>query len=152
MSLAKGAAPIEKGLLQACIAIGGLVPVGAGLGGSLLGLGLLPDASGGVSADSHMRYLSGLLLAVGFAFWSTIPRIDTRSERFRLLTFVVAIGGAARLYGLYAVGRPSGAMWFALAMELLVTPLLCVWQGRIARLYAHDILGDPVSRLPAQPR
>ena len=30
-----------------------------------------------------------------------------------------------------AAGVPSGAMLFGLAMELVVTPLLCLWQSRL---------------------
>ena len=51
----------------------------------------------------------------------------------RLLTLLVVVGGLMRLYGIATVGNPGGAMLFGLAMELVVTPALCLWQGRVAR-------------------
>jgi len=123
----------ERRLLQAAIAIGGLVPVSAGLLGVLAGAQMIPnEAVGGISLDSHVRYLSGILLAIGLGFWSAIPQIERRTARVRVLAFLVVIGGLARLYGLTA-GVPSLPMQLALGMELVVTPLLCLWQARIAR-------------------
>lgn len=110
------------------------MPVGAGLAGvvdpaAMLDAGSPPGADG----DSHWRYLSGLLLAIGLAFWSTIPRIERRGRRFRLLTAIVVLGGLARLFGMLAGPLPSLAMFGALAMELAVTPGLAFWQWRLER-------------------
>ncbi len=85
-----------------------------------------------LSLDSHFRYLSGLLLGIGLAFWSLIPDIASRRPAFRLLTLVVVTGGLGRLAGLVLVGVPSAPMLFGLVMELVVTPLLCLWQARVA--------------------
>lgn len=121
----------ERRLLQAAVAICGLVPVGAGLAGIIAGIGF-SDGAGGVSSDSHFRYLSGLLLGIGLAFWSTIPQIERRTPLFRWLTAIVVIGGLARLWALMTMGMPGGSMLFGLAMELVVTPALCIWQGRVS--------------------
>jgi hypothetical protein len=117
--------------LQVAIGVLGLVPVGAGLAGAVAGFAMLGEATS-VSADSHFRYLSGLLLAIGLLFWSTIPQIERRAPRVRILTAIVFVGGLARLGGVIAVGPPSAPMLFGLVMELVVTPLLCLWQSRIA--------------------
>ncbi len=120
----------EKRLLQAVVAIACLVPVSAGgiaiwRGASMLG-------GTGVDLDSHFRYLSGLLLAIGLAFAAAIPGIERKTAMVRLLTFLVVVGGLARATGfLHAV--PSRAMIAALVIELGVTPGLCLWQGRLAR-------------------
>jgi hypothetical protein len=122
--------------LQLAVAIGGLVPVAAGLAGVLLG----PRMAGGIASqmalpvplDSHFRYLSGLLFGIGLAFWSLIPRIAERGAAFRLLTFLVVVGGLGRLLGLLLGPVPPRPMLFGLAMELGVTPLLCLWQARVA--------------------
>jgi hypothetical protein len=126
----------ERRFLQIAIGIGALIPIGAGLSGVLLGPAMT-GAAADVSTDSHVRYLSGLLLGIGLAFWSAIPRIEHRTGRFRLLTLIVFVGGLARLYGLAVAGVPSAPMMGGLAMELLVTPLLCLWQARIARLHGQ---------------
>jgi hypothetical protein len=121
--------------LQIAVAICGIVPVAAGLAGVILG----PRMAGGLggfdaplSLDSHFRYLSGLLLAIGVAFWSLIPNIATRGPAFRLLTALVVTGGIGRLVGLAIAGVPSRAMLFGMTMELVVTPLLYLWQTRVA--------------------
>ena len=123
----------EQRALQVAIALGGIVPVTAGLAGVLLGSAMLDEPMATVSLDSQIRYLSGLLLAIGLASWSLIPKIATATQSFRLITFLVLLGGLARLGGVLAVGAPSAPMMFGLIMELIVTPALCVWQARVAR-------------------
>jgi hypothetical protein len=125
---------LEKYVLQIFIAVGGLVPVVAGAAGIFLGPNFV-DATADAAADSHFRYLSGLLLGLGLAFWSTIPRIEKQGPRVRLLTSLVLAGGAARLFSLAMVGTPTRGMLFALVMELGVTPLLCWWQWRLSKKF-----------------
>ena len=129
---------IKKRLLQIAVAIGGLVPVGAGFAGVLMGPSmldlqhLLP-----VPFDSHYRYLSGLLLGIGLAFWSTIPDIETKTSRFQLLTFLVVVGGLSRVVSLWAAGMPNQPMLGGLGMELVVTPLLALAQYRLAQSFTR---------------
>jgi hypothetical protein len=52
----------ETRLLQAALLIASLVPSGGGLLGVVLGAGLV-DHGGDVTLDSHVRYLSGQLVA-----------------------------------------------------------------------------------------
>lgn len=125
-------------MFRIAVAVAGLVPVGAGLGGVALGACFLdPDLC--VELDSvlrsHVHYLSGLLLGVGVAFWATLRQPEAHTARYRLLTAIVFLGGLARLYGhLFQIGAPSGVNVFALTMELFVTPAICFWQMRIARI------------------
>ena len=127
------------GALRLVVAIAGIVPVAAGLDGMLRGAAMLGGTpAADLSLDSHLRYLSGLLLAIGLGFWSTIPRIEQRTGRVRLLTALVVLGGLGRLYGIVAEGLPPAPMLFGLAMELVVTPLLCWWQGRVAASWAQS--------------
>jgi hypothetical protein len=123
----------SKQFLQIAVAVGGLVPVVAGLAGIVFGPGMLPDVSGPISLDSHFRYLSGLLLGIGFGFWSCIRRIEQQGARFQLLTVIVFIGGLGRFWSLMIIGFPHRVMLFGLVMELVVTPLLAYWQHRISR-------------------
>ena len=86
----------ERQLLQIAVAIFGCIPVGAGLAGVLFGLDVFdPNAVLNRNLDSHGRYLSGLLAAIGLAFWSCIPRVETHASRARLLTAIVFAGGLA---------------------------------------------------------
>ncbi len=122
-----------KRALQIAIAAGGLVPVSAGLAGLILGASLAGQSHPAADLDSHFRYLSGLLLGIGLAFWSTIPGIERKGRMFQLLTAIVFIGGLARLYGVLIDGWPGLPMIGGLVMELVVTPLLCLWQALLAR-------------------
>lgn len=132
---------MELLLLRAAILFGGCVPVVAGGAGLLTGLGMVGEAGANIDADSHFRYVSGLLLAIGFGFWSCIPNLRRRAPRMRLLTALVVLGGLGRLLGVVLHGWPDGPMRFGLGMELVVTPLLCLWQHRVARQDSGAALG-----------
>lgn len=129
----------ERRLLQILVAVAGLVPVLSGLWGVVLGLDTFgAHARLSLTGDSHVRYLSGLILAIGLAFWSTVPRIETEGARFRLLTSLVLIGGCARLVGLLHFGTPTRGVIGALAMELIVTPGLALWRERLERRHTRQ--------------
>jgi hypothetical protein len=123
----------ERQALQRTVALVALVPVASGLYGVLFGLnGLGGSGLVDVSADSHFRYLSGLHMGIGILFWTCVPGIEAKTTLFRFLTLVVALGGLARLLGLALTGLPAFLMLAALGVELVVTPLLCLWQARVA--------------------
>jgi hypothetical protein len=120
----------EKQALQLAVALAGLVPVLAGLLGmapAILGL------SGDAASLTHVAYLGGLLTGIGLAFWSTIPSIEKRSDVFSLLAAIVVLGGLARLTMAIRMDIWTPNVTLTLAMELLATPGLWLWQRRIAR-------------------
>jgi hypothetical protein len=123
--------------LQLAVALAGFVPVLAGLGGALLGPVLLRQV-GDAALDSHFRYLSGLLLGIGLAFWSTIPGIERNGARFGLLTLIVVCGGLFRAVGMLIIGPPGLPMSLALVMEVIITPALYLWRERVARIAGVD--------------
>ena len=84
-------------------------------------------------ALTHVSYLSGLLLGIGLSFWSLIPTIERQSRVFTLLTLIVVLGGLARLLTALRLGAWSLSVDLPLVMELGVTPLLCLWQYRVAK-------------------
>jgi hypothetical protein len=125
-----------KRALQVAVAVCCLVPIAAGGAGIVLGPALVVGADPGPGAgdlDSHFRYLSGLLLAIGLGYATGIPGIERKRVRFLLLGGIVFLGGLGRLWSLLSVGTPSTVMIGALVMELGVTPLLTLWQLRVAR-------------------
>ncbi len=122
---------IEKRMLQLAVAIACIVPVSGGAWGVLQGAGMLGHG-GDVTLDSHVRYLSGLLLGIGLAFLSLIPNIEKRGQSAAILSAIVVAGGLGRLYGVLADGWPAPTMAGALAMELGIVPMLYLWQRRIA--------------------
>jgi hypothetical protein len=83
--------------------------------------------------DGHFRYLSGLLLGIGLAYALAVPGIERQGKRFLLLGGIVVLGGCGRLLSMITTGATSPIMIGALAMELLVTPVITLWQMRISR-------------------
>ena len=121
---------MERRALQIAVALAGLVPLTAGA------LGILAPTVLGLHGDraaiSHAAYLSGLLLGIGLAYWSLIPDIEKRSGPFTLLTAIVFAGGLARLSMAFRLGSLQPGIGLPLLMELWLTPLLWLWQQRIA--------------------
>ncbi len=119
---------LERRLLQLAVLIAGLVPVRAGAWGAAGGL-----HPPGAAADSHARYLSGLLLGIGLSFWACVPAIERRGAVVRVLAMIVVVGGLARLFGVLATGAAGPGVSLPLVMELGVTPLLALWRERVER-------------------
>jgi hypothetical protein len=125
---------LEHRLLQGVVAIACLLPLLVGGQGILQGpapFGHLADVPRDL--DSHFRYISGIFFATGLGFLSCIPHIETKGPRFRLLGGLIVVGGFARLVSLIDVGMPSRGHVLGLGMEILVVPLLMLWQARLAR-------------------
>jgi len=126
---------LERRLLQLAIAIGSLIPLLAGGLGMLNGAEIVRGTPAPVppDLDSHFRYLSGLLFALGLGFLSCIPRIEGQSRRFRLLGAIVLVGGLGRALSLFDIGLAGVEHRLALGLELGTMPLLLLWQWRVAR-------------------
>ncbi len=122
-----------KTALQIVVAVLAATPVLVGLEGILSGPKFLHEtAPWPVDLDSHFRFLSGFFLAIGLAWYSCIPRIEAKTERFRLLAACTFTGGLARLVSLFLSGAPSLGHLAGLCVELLAVPALVWWQGRVA--------------------
>lgn len=127
---------VERRLLQASVALACSVSLVMGGLSVIRGADVLRgmDPPFPIDFDSHYRYLSGLLLGIGLAFLLSVPRIETKQTIFRTLGAIVFVGGLARLWSLLDAGVPGPGHQFGLAMELVVTPLIVLWQGRIGRI------------------
>lgn len=126
----------EKRLLQAVMALTLLLPLSAAVLGVTRGpewLGHVPIVP--TDLDSHFRYISGLFLAMLLLFASCIPGVERKTGRIRLLGAMVVTGGVARLASLILVGTPSTGHLIGLGIELVETPLILLWQARIARRF-----------------
>lgn len=125
----------ERRLLQIICAFAAVVPLTFGTVGVLRGAAWLARMPVAADLDSHFRYLSGIFLMLGIGFATCIPRIEAMGPRFRLLGAMVVAGGLARAVSLALVGPPSTGHVFGLGMELVVVPLLMLWQARVARRF-----------------
>jgi uncharacterized membrane protein YfcA len=122
----------EARLLRIAIVAACLIPITAGGAGVLLGPAMVGIDTASIAAESHYRYLSGLLLSIGVLFLTTVPRIERSTARFRLLGIIVIVGGLCRLLGSLLNRNVDASSLFALGMELGVTPALLLWQARVA--------------------
>jgi hypothetical protein len=134
-----------KAALQVVVATLAATPVLVGLEGVLSGPGFLNlEQPWPADLDSHFRFLSGFFLAIGIAWYSCIPEIEKKTERFRLLAACTFAGGLARLASLLLAGAPSAGHIAGLCVELLAVPVLVWWQARVSNKAAQkaDASGD----------
>ncbi len=125
---------VERCLFQIIVCVAAIVPITAGGAGVLRGPTMLHgQIAQGPSLDSHFRYLSGLLFAIGVSFIISVLTIDRRAGLMRALGLIVVVGGLSRLLGAYLVGLPNPGQRFAFFMELLVVPVLLLWLTRIEK-------------------
>src|SRR5471032_742718 len=122
---------MERKLLQVAFAFAGLVLAGFGLAGVFFGANFM-GLSGNVVMDSYVRFLKGMLLAIGLVYWSSIPDIERHGERVSLVTFILVLGAAPRLMAVIGHGVPTNGIIISLAGELIAAPLLWLWQRRVA--------------------
>ena len=130
----------EKRMLQVATALACFVPLSMGVTSVLRSAAVLKGVEPPlpIDLDSHFRYLSGLLLGFGLCFLVCLPTIEKHTALFRAFGLIVLIGGLARLYSALTLGLPGPGHIFGLFMELGTVPLLVIWQGRVARLFAAN--------------
>ena len=133
-------AETERRLLQAATALACLVPLSMGVTSVIGSASVLKGVSDPlpIDLDSHFRYLSGLLLGTGLVFLACLRDIERRRPVFLALGAIILVGGLARLLSVFELGWPGPGHRFGLVMELVVVPLIVLWQGRVARLFEHS--------------
>jgi hypothetical protein len=126
---------VERRLLQIVVAAACLVPLTTGGNSIVRGVRYLKGVPVPVPADldSHFRYLSGIFFALGIGFVTCIPAIERKGARFQMLGAMVVAGGLSRALSWAELGAPSRGHQFGLVMELVIVPLLMLWQWRVAR-------------------
>jgi hypothetical protein len=124
---------MERTLLQIAVTVAGLAGVSLGLTGVVFGT-LYADLSGDVVMDSYVRFLKGMLLAIGLIYWSCIPQIDRCGDRMSLVTFILVFGTLSRLMSVIGHGVPTVGIMSNLIAGLIFVPLLWFWQRHVARV------------------
>jgi Domain of unknown function (DUF4345) len=130
---------MERKLLQFAFALAGLALVVFGLAGVLFGANFM-DLSGNVVMDSYFRFLKGMLLAIGLIYWSSVPDIERHGERIAIVTFILVLGAVPRLIAVIGHGVPTIGILVGLTGELIVAPLLWLWQRQVARAAQRNAL------------
>ena len=115
------------------VAVLALIPISAGIAGAIFGLSFPGFDVVEASADgqSHFRFLSGIFLAMGLAYWTVALGSGNWHARFQLLAVLTMAGGVARLVSLFVDGTPSLGHQLGLGMELIVVPTLLLWSRRL---------------------
>ncbi len=110
------------------------IPFASGLAGAVLGTAALPGTRVAVppEVDSQYRYTSAVYAAVGPVIWSALPRVEREAPLLRAVSGTLFLGGAARVLAWRTAGRPHPVLVGATALELLGTPVLALWQHRVA--------------------
>lgn len=124
----------EKRLLQAAIVVGSAFSLFFAAASVVEGVRVLLPGSvrSNVDLDSHFRFLSSIFAGLLIGFYTCVPSIEHKGPRFRLLGGLIVCGGLGRLASLFVSGIPGQGHQYGLFMELIVTPLLLLWQARIA--------------------
>ena len=125
--------------LRFAVFCGACIPIIAGAWGIACSISWLGGIADGNALDSHFRYLSGLLLGLGLAFWGCIPKLDERTSHFPILVCIVVVGGLARLWSAIESGMPTPQMQFGLGMELIITPSLGLWHQYLLRNHKIEL-------------
>ena len=127
---------MERKLLQAAVAMAGLVGVILGLTGVLFGT-MHTDLSGDVVLDGYVRFGKGVLLALGLVYWSCIPQIERHGERISLVTLILVCGTLSRLLLVAGHGVPTLGIVSNLVAGLIGVPLVWLWQRHVADRAQH---------------
>ena len=128
---------MERILLRIAVALAGLVGVGLGLTGVLFGT-LYANLSGDVVLDSYVRFLKGALLAIGLIYGSCIPQVERRGEQISMVTFILVLGTLSRLLSVVGHGVPTLGIVANLIAELILVPLLWLWQRHVVSVAQRD--------------
>lgn len=130
---------MERRLLQIVVALSGLFAAVVGFFGAAFGATFL-NLSFNPAIDSYIRFLFGIILAIGLILLASVPHIERHGPRFSVITVILVIGGIARLIGVIGFGVPTQGVLVGLTMELIVAPLVWLWQRRIAQQCARHVI------------
>jgi hypothetical protein len=120
-------------VFQAVLVVLGLFVAGTGLMDVVFGPAVLPGApEAAPTLDSNYRFFAVMWLAIGVALLSVVPRVREATTVLRFVCAAVFVGGFARIVSWSAAGQPHGLMVFFIGVELIVPPVLVVWQRRLA--------------------
>ena len=92
-----------------------------------------PSSDSWSSVDYLFRALSGTWLALGLMLAYLVPSIERQTVWFRFVCAGIFLMGLGRLLSVLSLGANSKPL-VAMALELILPPLLVLWQGKL-RVY-----------------
>jgi uncharacterized protein DUF4345 len=110
------------------------IPIATGALSLLLGSAVIPDAgSTAASVESELRFYSVWYLGAGVFLASLAPRIEQRGRELQAVCGLLVLGAVGRLLAIASSGRPHPLFVALLVVELVLPPVLVLWQARVAR-------------------
>ena len=85
------------------------------------------------SVESELRFYAVWYLGAGVFLASLAPRIEQRGAALRGVCLVLFLGGIGRVLAIAGSGWPHPLYVGLMALELLLPPVLVLWQARVAR-------------------
>ena len=132
--LGEGSEPRGARALSALLVVGGAVPIATGAFAVLTGAGGMPGQNeASASVESELRFFAVFWIAYGAALIWTAPRAARETTLVRALMAVLFVGGIARAIAWAAEGRPHGLFIVLMAIELVMPPVVVLWQDRVAQ-------------------
>jgi Domain of unknown function (DUF4345) len=120
--------------LQVVLVIGGLVAITTGLVAIIGGIDTFPGSPSAENpADNEGRFLNGIWVGFGVLILWVVPRVERETTLVRILAAAIFLGGLARLASIIDVGEPADMQYVLMGIELVLGPLVIVWQALVAR-------------------
>ena len=82
--------------------------------------------------DYLLRAMAGIWITLGLMFAYLVRSIERHTAWFRFCCLAVFSMGLGRLCSIWALGSHSNPV-FAVVLELVIPPLLILWQSRVAQ-------------------
>ena len=124
--------PSGRKVLIATLTALGAIPVASGAVGVLLGpSGIAGGEITGSTVDSEYRFVNTFWLAAGIALWWSLREPESRARTTRTMLALAGLGAGPRLLSWAKRGAPHPSMRAALALELVVVPIILWWHGRV---------------------
>jgi hypothetical protein len=120
--------------LQVVLVIGGLVAITTGLVAIIGGIDTFPGSPSAENpADNEGRFLNGIWVGFGVLILWVVPRVERETTLVRILAAAIFLGGLARLASIIDVGEPADMQYVLMGIELVLGPLVIVWQALLTR-------------------
>jgi hypothetical protein len=84
--------------------------------------------------------------------WWSVTRIDRATAVLRVTLGAAFLGGLARLLAVAASGWPHPVFLGALGVELVLIPVLVLWQAKVASVAAGKLARHTHTRLVEEAR
>ena len=105
-----------------------------------IGMALSTEGFSDSILDSQVRFLGVVWIGYGVLLVISVLDLQRYTKILSGALFIVFVGGLARVVSIFQTGMPDsetgrGFVVFALVIELLLMPLLLLWQQRVMKNY-----------------